>query len=95
MVTPARVAAAGCLLAPFVGALWVTSYQRLTPKLFGFPFFYWYQLLWVVIGAGLTGLAYLLIQADERARARQAGGNGPPPDPAAGPGGDEAGGEHA
>jgi len=35
------------LLAPFVGLLWVPFYNRATPKLFGFPFFYWYQFLWV------------------------------------------------
>ncbi len=67
-VTPARVIAGVCLLAQFVGALWVSSYARLTPRLLGFPFFYWYQLLWVVLGAVLTGAAYLLVRSDERAR---------------------------
>lgn len=46
------------LLAPFVGVLWVSSYNSLTPALGGIPFFYWYQLLWVVIAAVLTAFVY-------------------------------------
>jgi hypothetical protein len=48
------------LLIPFVGLLWLPFYARRTPELFGFPFFYWYQFLWVFIGAGITGLVYAL-----------------------------------
>ena len=43
---------------PFIAMLWVSSYNRLTPELFGFPFFYWYQLLWVVISAVLAVIIY-------------------------------------
>jgi hypothetical protein len=43
---------------PFIAMLWVPSYNRLTPELFGFPFFYWYQLLWVIISAALAGIVY-------------------------------------
>jgi hypothetical protein len=43
---------------PFVALLWVSSYNRLTPELFGFPFFYWYQLFWVLMSAALTGIIY-------------------------------------
>jgi len=46
------------LLAPFVGLLWVPFYNRATPKLFGFPFFYWYQFIWVPVTALLTLLVY-------------------------------------
>ena len=42
------------LLLPFVGLLWVPFYDFAEPALFGFPFFYWYQLLWVPITALLT-----------------------------------------
>src|SRR4051794_31123269 len=48
------------LLAPFVGTLWVSSYAHDKPRLFGFPFFYWYQLAWVFAAAGITALVYLL-----------------------------------
>ena len=42
------------LLLPFAGLLWVPFYNSSEPALFGFPFFYWYQLLWVPITALLT-----------------------------------------
>lgn len=48
------------LLAPFVGTLWVGTYAHEAPRLFGFPFFYWYQLAWVFAAAGLTAFVYLL-----------------------------------
>ncbi|MGN6330267.1 MAG: DUF3311 domain-containing protein [Motilibacteraceae bacterium] len=66
-IGPGRlVAITICLLAPFVALLWVSSYAKETPKLFGFPFFYWYQLLWVFIAAGLTYLAMRLIPERKR-----------------------------
>jgi Na+/proline symporter len=49
----------GLLLAPFVALLWVPFYARKTPELFGFPFFYWYQFLWVLVSALITLLVYL------------------------------------
>lgn len=48
------------LVIPFIGTLWVASYASLTPTLWGIPFFYWYQLLWIVIGAALTIVVYLV-----------------------------------
>ena len=33
---------------------------RSSPKLFGFPFFFWYQFLWVFICSALTWTAYKL-----------------------------------
>jgi Protein of unknown function (DUF3311) len=41
------------LLAPYAGLAWLPFYNTQSPELFGFPFFYWYQLLWVP----LTSLA--------------------------------------
>lgn len=43
---------------PFIAMLWVPSYNKPEPALFGFPFFYWYQLLWVVISAAIAGIVY-------------------------------------
>jgi hypothetical protein len=43
---------------PFIAMLWVSSYNRVTPELFGFPFYYWYQLLWVIIGAAIAAVVY-------------------------------------
>jgi len=33
-------------------------YNSVEPTLGGVPFFYWYQLLWVIIGAILTAIVY-------------------------------------
>src|ERR1700750_727808 len=47
------------LLLPFIGLLWVPFYNTdALPALFGFPFFYWYQLLWVPITAFLIWIVY-------------------------------------
>ena len=46
------------LVIPFVATLWVPFYNALEPTLFGFPFFYWYQFLWIAISAALTGVVY-------------------------------------
>jgi hypothetical protein len=44
------------LLLPFAGTLIPQIYNRSEPALFGIPFFYWYQLLWVVVTAALLGI---------------------------------------
>ncbi len=55
---------AGVLLAlPVIALLWVSSYNRETPRLWGFPFFFWYQFLWVFLCAGLTYAAHRLVLA--------------------------------
>src|SRR6516225_618373 len=48
------------LAAVLIGTLWVPIYNRTTPALGSFPFFYWYQLLWVPVVALVSWLAYLL-----------------------------------
>ncbi|MCH0564023.1 MULTISPECIES: DUF3311 domain-containing protein [unclassified Streptomyces] len=74
VVTPARVVIALCLIAPFVAMLWVGSYARTDPAFIGIPFFYWYQMLWVLIATGLTVVAHRLWRRDQRARASRKGG---------------------
>jgi len=44
--------------------MWVPLYNRVEPTLGGFPFFYWFQLLSIVIGAVLTALAYFVTERD-------------------------------
>ncbi|HEV3423491.1 MAG TPA: DUF3311 domain-containing protein [Paraburkholderia sp.] len=46
------------LLLPWIAMIWVPSYNKVEPQLFDFPFFYWYQLLWVLISAVITALVY-------------------------------------
>lgn len=74
VVTPVRVVIALCLFAPFVAMLWVGSYAKVDPAFIGIPFFYWYQMAWVLISTALTVTAYKLWQRDQRARASQKGG---------------------
>ncbi|MFF4589808.1 DUF3311 domain-containing protein [Streptomyces sp. NPDC001388] len=74
VVTPVRVVIGLCLLAPFVAMLWVGSYAKVDPAFIGIPFFYWYQMLWVLISTALTMVAYKLWQRDQRARKAPGGG---------------------
>lgn len=57
---PARVWKLGraLLLLPFGAALWVGSYNSAEPAWAGIPFYYWYQLLWVVLSAVLIAIVY-------------------------------------
>ncbi len=52
--------AAVLLIIPIVVLLWVPHYARVEPELLGFPFFFWYQFLWVFICSALTWTAYKL-----------------------------------
>lgn len=68
-VTPTRVLVTILLVLPFVGMLWVSSYTHVEPRLGGFPFFYWYQILWIFLSALFTGCAYLLVKREKSGRA--------------------------
>ena len=46
------------LLIQFVAVMWPPFYNRVEPALIGMPFFYWYQLAWVIVGAVLTAIVY-------------------------------------
>ena len=74
VVTPVRVVIGLCLVAPFVAMLWVGSYAKTDPVFIGIPFFYWYQMAWVLISTALTMVAYKLWQRDQRARSAGKGG---------------------
>jgi hypothetical protein len=56
---PARSRWWDLLLAiPYIALLWVPIYAREDPELWGFPFFYWYQFVWVPVTAFLTWAVY-------------------------------------
>jgi hypothetical protein len=56
------LAVAVVLLAiPLVGLLWVGSYARVEPTVAGFPFFIWYQFLWVFLCAACTWAAFRVV----------------------------------
>jgi hypothetical protein len=69
---PARRApyvVAGVLLSlAILFPLMPQTYSFNAPALGGMPFFYWYQLLWVPISAGLSGVAYWLVTTEDRRR---------------------------
>ena len=50
------------LAAAIIGTLWVPFYARSMPALGPFPFFYWYQLIWVPMTAVLVWICYLLLR---------------------------------
>ena len=53
---------ASVLLAiPIVALLSVNTYARVEPTLAGFPFFIWYQFLWVFLCAACTWAAYRVV----------------------------------
>ena len=48
------------LLVVFVIALAVPFYDRIDPVLWGFPFFYWYQMAVVLVSSGLIFVVFLV-----------------------------------
>jgi len=57
--TPLERAVLGILfLVIVVVTLWVPFYNRVDPAVFGIPFFYWFQVAWVVVTAVVTFVAY-------------------------------------
>lgn len=54
------------LLVPVLALIFPGIYARRDPTLFGFPFFYWYQFAWVLGGAVLTGIVFLLRRRENR-----------------------------
>jgi hypothetical protein len=41
-----------------VAVLWVPFYDSIEPTWWGIPFFYWYQLLWIILGAIIIAIVY-------------------------------------
>jgi hypothetical protein len=64
------------LIIAIGGTLWVPIYARSLPKLGPFPFFYWYQFIWVPVSAVLCWICYVLLKSKPPSHARTAGGGG-------------------
>ena len=59
---PGPYVIAGILIAiAIVMPLLIPLYAFAEPSLWGIPFFYWYQLLWVFLASGFTYSAYVVI----------------------------------
>ena len=68
--SPATCTIVTVLLAIAIfGTLWIPLYARSAPKLGPFPFFYWFQLIWVPLTAVLCRICYLLLRARPDGRA--------------------------
>ncbi len=46
------------LLIPYPALMWVPFYNSVEPVILGFPFFYAYQIGWVILTAILTAFVY-------------------------------------
>ena len=55
------------LAVPFFAVLWPPLYNRAEPALGGIPFFYWYQMLWIVLTAVLLLIVYRIDRRNEGA----------------------------
>ncbi len=76
--TGAWILVAVLVLIAVLGTLIVPIYARSTPMLGSFPFFYWYQLLWVPVVAILMAICYLITVRIKR-QPTSAAGTGPTP----------------
>jgi hypothetical protein len=56
------------LVLPIVVPLLVPLYNRRTPELGGWPFFYWFQLVLVALGVICTSAVYLATRRSRRER---------------------------
>jgi hypothetical protein len=45
-------------IVQFAVALWPPLYNRAEPAFAGLPFFYWFQLAWVIVSAVFTAIVY-------------------------------------
>jgi Protein of unknown function (DUF3311) len=49
----------------FLVILWPPFYNKAEPTLLGIPFFYWFQLLWVLVSAVFTAVVYLMTRKSQ------------------------------
>jgi uncharacterized membrane protein YhdT len=48
------------LIIPYIFLLIPAFYNSLTPSFIGIPFFYWYQMLWIIITSIITAVVYFI-----------------------------------
>lgn len=51
---------------PYLALCFPQIYARETPVLLGFPFFYWYQFLWVVLTSILLWVVYRALKDSDQ-----------------------------
>jgi hypothetical protein len=79
-LTPTKIVVSLILLFAIVVPLLVSTYDQVEPRLFGFPFFYWYQLAWVFLAALCCSVSFYLLKRErdgyERAHPRPSDSDG-------------------
>jgi hypothetical protein len=70
-----RAIAYALLLAECLVILIPSVYGRAAPKLLGIPFFYWFQLAWIIVAMVVTAIAYLLLGPGDTVADRPTGGD--------------------
>jgi hypothetical protein len=67
------------LAVPVVLALLTPLYNKVEPRLFGWPLFYWLQLSFVIVGVAATSTVYLVTRRspEEREASRRAAAGEP------------------
>jgi hypothetical protein len=63
-----RVVVSLLLITPIVALVAVPTYSNATPVLWGWPFFYWYSMLWMFITTALSATAYAILARARRNR---------------------------
>lgn len=48
------------LIIPFIALCYPAWYDSADPEIAGIPFFYWYQLLWIVLTALILAVVYFV-----------------------------------
>ena len=54
------------LIPPVVVPLWVPLYDKVDPRLNGWPFFYWFQMALIIFATVMTVIAFLLSRIADR-----------------------------
>ena len=62
------------ILIPSTVNLLVPLYNKDMPEIFGIPFFYWFQTIWLIICSGFYLAFALLVKKEEEKKASAAGG---------------------
>lgn len=78
-LTPTKYAVTAILLFATIVPLLVSTYDQDGPRLFGFPFFYWYQLAWVFLAALCCSVCFYLLKREREAYLRAHPRSGEPP----------------
>lgn len=60
MDKPRRSAWGWLFIIPFLALLFPRIYAHSHPMVLGFPMFYWYLILWIVLTAVISAIVYVL-----------------------------------